>query len=158
MEQTPTQNRISISNAEVEIPVVLTRGAILPTYASEGASGLDLRTPETVELLPFERKLVWTGIHMAIPNGYEAQTRPRSGLALKKGVSIINTPGTIDSDYRGEIGVILINLSPNIVLLESGERIAQLVICPVEKATLIQTESLESTSRGEGGFGSTGRI
>ena len=117
---------------------------------------MDLRSVESAELAPLERKRVSTGLRIAIPLGYEGQVRPRSGLALKKGITLVNTPGTIDSDYRGEIGVILINLSDKTVKLEEGERIAQLVIVPVSQAVLIGVETLDETARGGGGFGSTG--
>lgn len=128
----------------------------MPAYATEGASGLDLRAVETVVLAPLERRLVPTGVRLAIPPGYEGQVRPRSGLALKKGIAMVNAPGTIDADYRGEIGVLAINLGAETVQLEAGERIAQLVICPVARAELIPVETLDETPRNEGGFGSTG--
>ena len=138
------------------VRVVLEKGATLPAYQTAGSAGMDLRSVETVELAPLERKRVSTGLKIAIPLGYEGQVRPRSGLALKKGITLVNTPGTIDSDYRGEIGVILINLSDKAVKLEAGERIAQLVIVPVSQAVLIGVETLDETARGGGGFGSTG--
>lgn len=128
----------------------------LPVYSSAGASGMDLFSSEEVVLEPLERKLAKTGLRVEIPEGHEAQIRPRSGLALRLGISMVNTPGTIDSDYRGEIGVILINLSTSVVTLKEGERIAQMVICPVVRARLVEVDSLEETVRGEGGFGSTG--
>ena len=118
---------------------------------------MDLRSVEEVVLLPLERRLVPTGLRVAIPEGYEGQVRPRSGLAVRHGISMVNTPGTIDSDYRGEIRVLLINLSDSIVQLEKGERIAQLVICPVVRAEIAVVEQLDETERGAGGFGSTGR-
>lgn len=121
-----------------------------------GAAGMDLRSIEPVELEPMERKLVSTGIRIAIPEGCEGQVRPRSGLAVKHGISMVNTPGTIDSDYRGEIKVLLINLGQNVVQLAAGERIAQLVICPVVRAEIAVVEELDDTQRGSGGFGSTG--
>lgn len=142
--------------AELELPVVLADGAVAPAYATAGAAGMDIRSVEDVELAPLERKLVRTGLKLALPHGYEGQIRPRSGLALKFGVSMVNTPGTIDEDFRGEIGVILINLSQNVVKLARGERIAQLVVCPVAKARVTVVDQLDETSRGEGGFGSTG--
>ncbi len=104
-----------------------------------------------------ERKLIRTGLRVAIPPGYEGQVRPRSGLALRHGISMVNTPGTIDSDYRGEVAVIAINFGESVVKLERGERIAQLVICPVARAELVAVDALNDTSRGEGGFGSTGK-
>lgn len=110
-----------------------------------------------VRLEPMERKLVPTGVRMAIPPGFEGQVRPRSGLAIKHGLSMVNTPGTIDSDYRGEIGVLMINLGQEAVELKGGERIAQLVVCPVVRAELAMVDDLDATERGEGGFGSTGR-
>ena len=141
----------------VEIPLLLGNGATLPCYQTEGSAGMDLRSTEEVVLAPMERKLVPTGLRVAIPQGFEGQVRPRSGLAVKHGIGMINAPGTIDSDYRGEIKVILINLGSEVVRLDEGERIAQLVICPVARAAIIEVDELESTIRGEGGFGSTGR-
>ena len=143
---------------EVEIPVVLEKEAQIPTYATPGAAGLDLKAAEDVTLQPLERKLVLTGVRVAIPEGFEGQVRPRSGLALRHGLTMVNTPGTIDSDYRGEIGIILINLGQVVVQLEKGERIAQLVIAPVVRASLKTVGSLDESARGDGGFGSTGRI
>ena len=128
----------------------------LPAYATEGSAGLDLRADVAVSLAPGERSLVPTGLSMAIPPGYEGQVRPRSGLALKQGVTCLNTPGTIDSDYRGEVSVILVNLSKAPVSLQRGDRIAQLVIAPVSRAELAESSELPSTARGEGGFGHTG--
>lgn len=117
---------------------------------------MDLRSTVEVELQPGERRLVPTGLKAAIPLGFEGQVRPRSGLALRHGLSMVNSPGTIDSDYRGEIGVILINHGQDVVKLQQGERIGQLVICPVYRAEWQVTASLDETTRGEGGFGSTG--
>ena len=128
----------------------------VPEYASEHAAGMDLRANETLDLAPMERRAVATGIRMAIPNGYEGQVRPRSGLALKQGLSVPNAPGTIDADYRGEVKVILINLGSDVISINKGDRIAQLVICPVVRATLEVAEELPESTRGEGGFGSTG--
>ncbi|MFH1502911.1 MAG: dUTP diphosphatase [Candidatus Eisenbacteria bacterium] len=130
----------------------------LPAYMSDGASGLDLRAAidEPLELEPGHFKLVPTGIAVAIPPGYEGQVRPRSGLALKHGVLVLNTPGTIDSDYRGEIGVILANLGPNGFRVERGDRVAQLVLARVARVEWSEEESLESTAREGGGFGHTG--
>lgn len=138
------------------IEIVCVDGAVLPKYETEGAAGMDLRSIEAVSLGPLERRLVRTGLRIALPQGYEAQIRPRSGLALKRGISMVNTPGTIDSDYRGEVGVILINLSQETVELEAGERIAQMVIAPVAQAELVLVDDLDQTQRGVGGFGSTG--
>jgi dUTP pyrophosphatase len=141
---------------EVVIAAALEHGAELPTYATEGSAGMDLRTTIDVALAPMERKLVPTGVRLAIPPGFEAQVRPRSGLAARHGVTMVNSPGTIDSDYRGEIQVILINLGADAVNFSRGERIAQLVVSPVAKARLVFVQGLEETVRGEGGFGSTG--
>lgn len=143
-------------NREISIPVVLDDGALLPQYQTEGSAGMDLVSTEPVELAPGERKLVGTGIRVAIPVGFEGQVRPRSGLAVRHGISMVNTPGTIDSDYRGEIKVLLINLGDLVVKLAQGERIAQLVICPVMRAEWLVVEYLDDTERGGGGFGSTG--
>jgi len=128
----------------------------LPTYATEGSAGLDLRADVDVRLEPGQRALVPTGIALEIPPGYEGQVRPRSGLALRHGLGMVNAPGTIDSDYRGEIGVILINLGNEPVELRRGERIAQLVLARCERAVLEEAEELGPTARGEGGFGHTG--
>jgi len=140
----------------IQVPITLSEGAVLPAYQSSGAAGLDLCSVEPVTLQPLERALVATGLRVAIPEGFEGQVRPRSGLAIKKGISMVNSPGTIDSDYRGEIKVILINLSDTVVKLDRGERIAQLVFCPIARATWDVVEDLERTGRGESGFGSTG--
>lgn len=131
----------------------------LPEYQTEHAAGLDLQAvlEEALSLAPLERKLVKTGIFLALPAGTEAQVRPRSGLALKKGITVLNSPGTIDADYRGEVGVILINLSNETVSIEPGERIAQLVLARYESIAWEAVESLDETERGSGGFGSTGR-
>jgi dUTP pyrophosphatase len=131
----------------------------LPTYASEGAAGLDLLAAiaEPMELAPGARRLIPTGLAIALPPGYEAQVRPRSGLALKHGVGLLNSPGTIDADYRGEIGVILINHGQAAFSLERGDRIAQLVIAPVARLAWVESESLPGSARASGGFGSTGR-
>jgi len=130
----------------------------LPAYETSASAGLDIRAniTEVIELKPKERTLVKTGLFIEIPEGYECQVRPRSGLALKKGISVLNSPGTIDADYRGEVGVILINLSNETFTIENGERIAQLVFAKVEQAAWEQVEVLTETDRGTGGFGSTG--
>ena len=132
----------------------------LPAYASEGAAGLDLRaaTPpgETVEIQPGNRQVVPTGIAIALPQGYEAQVRPRSGLARRHGVTCLNSPGTVDSDYRGEIAVILVNLGHEPFAIARGDRIAQLVVAPVARAQWRTVEDLDDTARGSGGFGSSG--
>ena len=140
----------------VKIPITLTRGSQAPFYATPGSAGVDLCTTEDIELDSLERKRVWTGVSVAIPLGFEGQVRPRSGLAYKLGLSMVNTPGTIDSDYRGEIGVILVNISNERIVLGKGERIAQLVFCPIIRAEFEVVEQLDGTQRGEGGFGSTG--
>lgn len=130
----------------------------LPAYESELASGFDVRAQlvEPLTLEPGQRSLVPTGLAFEIPHGYEIQARPRSGLAIKKGLSLVNTPGTIDADYRGEVKIILINLGNESVTIEQGERIAQLVLCPVYQARLVQVADINDTKRGAGGFGSTG--
>jgi dUTP pyrophosphatase len=145
-----------MSERALSIPIMLTADASLPGYETLHAAGMDLRSTAEVELQPGERKLVPTGLRVAIPHGFEGQVRPRSGLALKRGLSLVNSPGTIDSDYRGEIGVILINHGQDVVKLDQGERIGQLVICPVYRAEWQVVDSLDETNRGEGGFGSTG--
>ncbi len=130
-----------------------------PAYATEQSAGVDLKAniQEPVELGSLERKLIPTGLYIALPKGYEAQVRPRSGLALKHGISVLNTPGTIDADYRGEIGVILVNLSKEPFVINPGERIAQMVIAKHETVEWEEVESLDVTARGAGGFGSTGK-
>jgi dUTP pyrophosphatase len=142
------------------IPIVNHSHHPLPAYATQGSSGLDLRafisTP--VQLAPLERVLIPTGLHIDMPNHLEAQIRPRSGLAIKQGLTCLNTPGTIDADYRGEIKVILINLSNEIQVIQDGDRIAQIVFQQVEKMEWQLVENLETTQRGEGGFGHTGKI
>ena len=131
----------------------------LPAYETEHSAGMDLRafTGGPVILKPMERKLIPTGLYIEIPIGYEAQVRPRSGLALKHGITVLNSPGTIDADYRGEIGVILINLSASEFTVNDGDRIAQMIIAGHERAELVQTEIIGNTARGEGGFGHSGR-
>lgn len=131
-------------------------GLPLPAYASEGAAGMDVVAAETLTLRPGTRHAVATGFAMAIPPGYEVQVRPRSGLALKYGITCLNTPGTIDSDYRGEVKVILANLSEDNFEIARGDRIAQLVPAPVQRAAFAEVETLDETARGAGGFGSTG--
>ena len=129
-----------------------------PAYATSQSAGLDLRAnlTEPITLKPLGRILIKTGLFIELPEGHEAQVRPRSGLAYKKGVTVLNSPGTIDADYRGEIGVILINLSEEEFIIENGERVAQMVIAKHEQANWIDAETLESSERGDGGFGSTG--
>ena len=130
----------------------------LPAYATPQSAGMDLRAniDEPVVLKPLERRLIPTGLFIALPPGYEAQVRPRSGLALKKGITVLNTPGTIDADYRGEIGVVLINLSADEFIVNDGERIAQMVIARHETADFIEVDVLDETERGAGGYGHTG--
>lgn len=131
----------------------------LPRYETVQSAGMDLRAnlDNPVTLQPFERKLIPTGLRIALPVGYEAQIRPRSGLALKHGISLLNTPGTIDADYRGEIGVIMVNLSQEPFVVNDGERIAQMVIARHEQAEWVAVDVLDATERGEGGFGHTGK-
>ena len=130
----------------------------LPQYATEQSAGLDLRAniDAPIVLRPLERRLIPTGLHIALPSGYEAQVRPRSGLALKHGITVLNAPGTIDADYRGDIGVVLINLSDQDFTVNDGERIAQMVIARHETAEFVEVEVLSETERGEGGYGHTG--
>ena len=130
----------------------------LPNYETIASAGMDLRAniSAAIALKPLERAIVKTGLFIELPIGYEAQVRPRSGLAAKKGVTVLNSPGTVDADYRGEIGVILVNLSNEVFVVENGERIAQLIIAKHERANWIEVQELTETSRGEGGFGSTG--
>lgn len=131
----------------------------LPQYSTVHSAGMDIRAnlDMPVELLPLQRVLISTGLYIQLPEGYEAQIRPRSGLALKHGITVLNSPGTIDADYRGEIGIILINLSNDPFLINDGERICQMVIAKHEQPTLIEVDVLSETTRGEGGFGHTGK-
>lgn len=146
-----------------DIPVPVKRlphfeGLELPAYATDGAAGMDVLAAEDVVLQPGGRHAVATGLAMAVPDGFELQVRPRSGLALKHGISLPNTPGTIDSDYRGELKIILINLGDLPFEVRRGDRIAQLVLAPVVRATWLKVDELDETQRGEGGFGSTGGV
>jgi len=145
---------------DVVIKIINTSGNNLPEYATEGSAGMDIRAnlQQPVVLQPLERAMIPTGIFLEIPYGYEAQMRPRSGLAHRQGITCLNSPGTIDSDYRGELKVILINLSVQPQSISNGERIAQVVISKVEKASLKVVEALEISARGEGGFGHTGKL
>ncbi|MES2556887.1 MAG: dUTP diphosphatase [Bacteroidota bacterium] len=131
----------------------------LPDYATNGAAGMDIRAylPEAVTLQPLERRLIPTGLFLEIPLGFEVQIRPRSGLAYKHGITVLNSPGTIDSDYRGEVGVLLVNLSNEAFVIENGERIAQMVVAAHEQASWKEVSELSDTDRGAGGFGSTGK-
>lgn len=142
----------------MKIRITNTSNNPLPEYATEHSAGVDLRANlhEAVTLKPLERRLIPTGLSIALPEGYEAQVRPRSGLAYKKGITVLNSPGTIDADYRGDVGVILINLSNEDFVIEPGERIAQMVVAPYTRAEFEEVESLEETARGAGGFGHTG--
>ena len=136
----------------------LSDNAVIPQYMTEYSAGMDIYacTKEEIILKPMSRKLIPTGIALSIPTGYEAQIRPRSGLAIKNGITLLNSPGTIDADYRGEIKIILINLSNDDFTINNGDRIAQMVINKTEKITFEITNNLDETNRGEGGFGSTG--
>jgi dUTP pyrophosphatase len=142
----------------VPVNIVNTSLNPLPAYATSASAGMDIRAmlDQPVQLQPLERTLVPTGLFIELPEGYEAQIRPRSGMAIKQGITCLNTPGTIDSDYRGELKVILINLSNSIQIINSGDRIAQMVIAKTEKAELLPVLQLNETVRGEGGFGHTG--
>ena len=136
----------------------LSKDVALPKYETEGSSGLDLaaNVDKQIKILPGKSEIISTGLAVAIPKNFEIQIRPRSGLAAKSQISVLNTPGTIDADYRGELKVILINLSDKVFVVEKGLRIAQMVLCPVVKAKLKEVTELENTKRGSGGFGSTG--
>jgi len=142
----------------MEVKIINRSAHPLPKYETTGASGMDLRADisENISLAPLQRTLVPTGLFIELPEGYEAQIRPRSGLAMRQGITCLNTPGTIDADYRGEIKVLLINMDAQPQVIQPGERIAQMVIQRVEKINWIQVENLENTIRSEGGFGSTG--
>ena len=143
---------------KVEVKIVNKSTNSLPSYSTEQSAGMDLRAwlKEPVVLKPMERKLIPTGIYIELPPGYECQIRPRSGLALKRGLTVLNTPGTIDADYRGEVGVILVNLSSEPQTIENGERICQLVVARHETVEWVAVDSLEESERGAGGFGHTG--
>ena len=142
----------------VQIKVVNKSRHALPEYATLLSAGMDLRAniSEPVILKPLERKLIPTGLYMALPPGYEAQVRPRSGLAFKHGISVLNTPGTIDADYRGEVKVLLVNFSNDDFIVEDGERVAQMIVARHEKGEWVETDILDETERGEGGYGHTG--
>ena len=139
----------------IKVKVVNRGHQQLPAYATPQSAGMDLRAnlDAPITLRPLERKLIPTGLHIALPEGYEAQVRPRSGLALKHGLTVLNTPGTIDADYRGEIGVVLVNLSQEDFVINDGERIAQMVIARHEQGDFVVVEELDETERGEGGYG-----
>ena len=142
----------------IQVKVINKGKQPLPAYATEQSAGMDLRADieQPVTLKPLERRLIPTGLHIALPQGYEAQVRPRSGLALKHGITVLNTPGTIDADYRGEIGVVLVNLANEDFVVNPGERVAQMVIAQYEQAVLQTVDTLDETERGEGGYGHTG--
>lgn len=143
----------------MEVKIINQSNNELPSYATIGAAGMDIRAnlDKPITLMPLERTLIPTGLFMEIPNGYEGQVRPRSGLAIKQGITCLNTPGTIDSDYRGEIKVIIINLSNEPQIINHGDRIAQMVFAQVVQANLITSYTLQATERNDGGFGSTGK-
>jgi dUTP pyrophosphatase len=142
------------------VNIINKSGNPLPSYATAGSAGMDIRAflSETVTLAPMERLLIPTGIYMELPDGFEAQMRPRSGLAVKQGLTCLNSPGTIDSDYRGELKVLLINLSNQVQQIHNGDRIAQVVFNKVEQVSLIVVQELNETDRGAGGFGHTGKL
>jgi dUTP pyrophosphatase len=142
----------------VNINIINTSANPLPEYATKGSAGMDMRANLTtpVTLQPMERSLIPTGLFIELPDGYEAQIRPRSGMAIKQGITCLNSPGTVDSDYRGELKVILINLSNTVQVINNGDRIAQMVIAKTEKAALVLVEQLNKSQRGDGGFGHTG--
>lgn len=142
----------------VKIKIVNRGSQQLPTYATPESAGMDLRAniTEPIVLHPLERRIIPTGLYIALPPGYEAQVRPRSGLAFKHGITVLNSPGTIDSDYRGELGVLLVNLSNEDFTVEAGERIAQMVIARHEQGEFVEVEELDDTERGAGGYGHTG--
>lgn len=142
----------------IKIKIVNKGNQPLPEYATPQSAGVDLRAniDKPILIQPLDRKLIPTGLHIALPEGYEAQIRPRSGLALKKGITVLNTPGTIDSDYRGDVGVILVNISNEDFVVQPGDRIAQMIISKFEQAEFELTDTLDETERGEGGYGHTG--
>lgn len=151
-------NFAKLNDKTMKVQIINKSKHSLPQYATSSSAGMDLRAnlDNPIVLKPLQRCLVPTGLYIALPEGFEAQIRPRSGLALKKGITLLNTPGTIDADYRGEIGVIVINLSAEDFIIEDGERIAQMVITRYEQAEWQEVEVLEDTERGAGGFGHTG--
>ncbi|MDO4218935.1 MAG: dUTP diphosphatase [Synergistaceae bacterium] len=140
----------------VTVRIRCENGATLPSYATDGASGMDIRAIEEATIAPLARALISTGLYFELPEGTEAQVRPRSGLAIKNGITVLNSPGTIDADYRGEIKIILINLNSEPFTVHVGDRIAQVVFATVTKANLVEVKKINETERGVGGFGSTG--
>lgn len=149
----------NINMSNIRVKIINQSPHPLPAYATEGAAGMDLRAnlSGTVELQPLERQMISTGLYIELPPGYEAQVRPRSGLAAKQGITCLNSPGTVDSDYRGELKVILINLSSQVQVLHPGDRIAQLVVGPVVRVDWEEVEEIGVTTRNTGGFGHTGK-
>lgn len=147
-----------VKNNQLKVKVINKSKHELPAYSTPQSVGMDLRAniDESLTLHPMERKLITTGIYMALPIGYEAQIRPRSGLALKHGITVLNTPGTVDADYRGEVMVLLVNLSQEDFIVNDGERIAQMVIAKHEQADFVEVTELDETDRGDGGYGHTG--
>lgn len=147
-----------VKNNQLKVKVINKSKHELPAYSTPQSAGMDLRAniDESFTLHPMERKLITTGIYMALPIGYEAQIRPRSGLALKHGITVLNTPGTVDADYRGEVMVLLVNLSQEDFIINDGERIAQMVIAKHEQADFVEVTELDETDRGDGGYGHTG--
>lgn len=147
-----------VKNNQLKVKVINKSKHELPAYSTPQSAGMDLRAniDESLTLHPMERKLITTGIYMALPIGYEAQIRPRSGLALKHGITVLNTPGTVDADYRGEVMVLLVNLSQEDFIVNDGERIAQMVIVKHEQADFVEVTELDETDRGDGGYGHTG--
>lgn len=147
-----------VKNNQLKVKVINKSKHNLPAYSTPQSAGMDLRAniDESLTLHPMERKLITTGIYMALPIGYEAQIRPRSGLALKHGITVLNTPGTVDADYRGEVMVLLVNLSQEDFIINDGERIAQMVIAKHEQADFVEVTELDETDRGDGGYGHTG--
>jgi dUTP pyrophosphatase len=143
----------------MRIKIVNVSGNPLPEYSTIHSAGMDIRAfiSEPLTVMPLKRVLVKTGLFIQLPEGYEAQIRPRSGLALKNGITVLNTPGTIDADYRGEIGIIIVNLSDEPFVINNGDRIAQMIISKYERAEFVQVEELDSSERGKGGFGHTGK-
>lgn len=143
---------------QIRVNIINTSGNDLPAYATSGSAGMDIRAnlQDPVTLQPLERQLIPTGLFIELPDGYEAQVRPRSGLAIKQGITCLNSPGTVDADYRGELKVILINLSNTIQTIHHGDRIAQIIIAKTERAELVLVQELNETTRGGGGFGHTG--
>ncbi|HPA56241.1 MAG TPA: dUTP diphosphatase [bacterium] len=148
---------MTIADADISIKFKLENGAVLPSYETGGSSGMDVRSVEDCVIESNSWKLISTGLFPETPSGYEIQVRSRSGLAAKYGVFVLNSPGTVDSDYRGEIKIILANMGSEIFKISKGDRIAQLVVSPVTKATVISVDTISNTERGVGGFGSTGK-